>query len=153
MEDEPAGRRGFLKAVIGGSAALIAAITAVPGLGYLLAPVLSKNSRRKRRVVFPNGGDAKSGSFVRARYDHQEETSPDLYIRSEGVQPLVLWARCPHASCSVEWKDGEGAFVCPCHQGKFDKMGKNIAGPPPRPLDRLKASFVKGEMYIEEPEA
>jgi Rieske Fe-S protein len=35
-------------------------------------------------------------------------------------------------------KVDEGVFACPCHEGFFDlRTGKNIAGPPPRPLPRV----------------
>src|SRR5262249_44186668 len=124
-----------------------------PGVGYLLSPALSRGERRLRKVLFPNGGDFKSPTFVRARYEKQEETSPDLFVRNDKGHPLVIWARCSHASCSVDWQESDKTFVCPCHGGKFDAAGKNTAGPPPRPLERLTASVVNGALFIEEPEA
>lgn len=45
---------------------------------------------------------------------------------------------CPHAGCSVEQK--EGAFVCPCHEAKFDAKGARKDGPAPRDLDPLTLS-------------
>ncbi len=46
---------------------------------------------------------------------------------------------CPHAGCSVEHK--EGAFVCPCHDAKFDAKGARKDGPTPRGLDPLTLSI------------
>lgn len=47
---------------------------------------------------------------------------------------------CPHAGCEVELADK--AYVCPCHQAKFDVTGAATAGPAPRGLDSLNLSVV-----------
>jgi cytochrome b6-f complex iron-sulfur subunit len=52
----------------------------------------------------------------------------------EGV--VAFSRRCTDLGCLVSWNREREQFVCPCHQGVFDKTGRNIAGPPPRPLDR-----------------
>lgn len=45
---------------------------------------------------------------------------------------------CTHLSCAVIPNVDEGVFECPCHDGFFDlRTGRNIAGPPPRPLARI----------------
>ena len=55
---------------------------------------------------------------------------------------------CTHLGCEVEWKDTEGKFYCPCHEGFFDAEGKNIAGPPPRPLDEYKVTLKDDNIYV-----
>lgn len=45
--------------------------------------------------------------------------------------------RCTDLGCLVSWNREREQFICPCHQGTFDKTGLNISGPPPRPLDRF----------------
>ena len=52
---------------------------------------------------------------------------------------LVAFSQaCTHLSCAVVPKVKEGVFLCPCHEGYFDlRTGKNLAGPPPRPLPRI----------------
>ena len=38
-----------------------------------------------------------------------------------------------------------GVLRCPCHEGYFDlRSGRNIAGPPPRPLPRIRLA-VRGD--------
>lgn len=49
---------------------------------------------------------------------------------------LILNSRCTHLGCTVNWKDAAQAYVCPCHDAKFSKLGVVLGGPPPRPLDR-----------------
>jgi Rieske Fe-S protein len=56
--------------------------------------------------------------------------------------------RCTDLGCLVSWNKERGQFVCPCHQGVFDKTGRNIAGPPPRPLDRYEVVRRNGQLYV-----
>lgn len=146
-------RRGFLKKVIGISATSIAAITVVPCLQFFAAVGLSPAKRKPKKVLFAKPEDAKSTTFVAARFEGQEDTAPGIFFRMDGGKPVILSARCTHASCAVNWVPAENCFLCPCHQGKFDASGKNIAGPPPAPLDILTASVSDGNLLVMEPEA
>lgn len=41
---------------------------------------------------------------------------------------------CTHQGCQVQWDQGENRYLCPCHDGVFDAMGRPILGPPEAPL-------------------
>jgi len=56
--------------------------------------------------------------------------------------------RCTDLGCLVSWNKERGQFICPCHQGLFDRTGVNIAGPPPRPLDRLQVVKRGEQLYV-----
>jgi Rieske Fe-S protein len=62
---------------------------------------------------------------------------------------LVAFSQlCTHLSCPVVPKVDEGVFACPCHEGYFDiRTGKNIAGPPPRPLPRILLRTEGGNVF------
>lgn len=64
----------------------------------------------------------------------------------EGV--AAFSRRCTDLGCLVSWNRERQQFVCPCHQGTFDKTGKNISGPPPRPLDRLDLVKRGEQLYV-----
>ncbi|MBI4391409.1 MAG: Rieske (2Fe-2S) protein, partial [candidate division NC10 bacterium] len=44
-------------------------------------------------------------------------------------------AVCTHLNCTVQYRPDLSHIWCACHNGHFDLTGKNIAGPPPRPLE------------------
>ena len=44
-------------------------------------------------------------------------------------------SKCTHAGCNVAFQGDK--IYCNCHGGTYDLTGKNIAGPPPRPLDKF----------------
>jgi len=52
-------------------------------------------------------------------------------------------AVCPHAGCQVGL--GEGEFVCPCHNAKYNGEGAVKSGPALRGLDRLQLSIAQHE--------
>ena len=46
---------------------------------------------------------------------------------------------CTHLGCAVLWERETGRLACPCHEGLFDaRSGGVLAGPPPRPLPRIR---------------
>jgi Rieske Fe-S protein len=57
--------------------------------------------------------------------------------------------RCTHMGCEVRWREAEGYYQCPCHEGRFAADGRPIAGPPPRPLRELAVS-VEGAVVVVE---
>lgn len=150
----PNERRRFLSGVIAGACAMIAGLTILPGVGMLLSPVLARSRSRRARVILPNTAALTPDDFVAVRYEGQPATEPSLFVRlGDDGNPLVLSAKCTHAGCAVQWRRERGQFLCPCHQGRYDAKGRNIAGPPPRPLDRVPAVVTNGELFVEEPAA
>jgi Rieske Fe-S protein len=148
-------RRRFLRQVIAGSASLIAAITLLPALGTLLAPVFQRRQGRRVKLLLNSPNDIHSRTFVPARYEGQSPASPGIFLRREDDgQITALSARCTHAGCAVEWREAQKQFLCPCHQGRFDDSGRNISGPPLHPLERLTVEqTAEGEFTVEEPHA
>jgi cytochrome b6-f complex iron-sulfur subunit len=55
-------------------------------------------------------------------------------------------SKCTHAGCNVGFA-GDKLF-CHCHGGTYDFTGKNVAGPPPRPLTELAVSEEAGILYV-----
>jgi Rieske Fe-S protein len=67
------------------------------------------------------------------------------------AQPGVLRAygqKCTHLSCAVVPEPRDGVIACPCHEGLFDlKDGRPIAGPPRRPLPRIRLEQMGNDVY------
>lgn len=48
-------------------------------------------------------------------------------------------ATCTHLGCQVRWERTVSRFLCPCHGGAYAPDGRVLEGPPPRPLDTIRA--------------
>ncbi len=71
-----------------------------------------------------------------------------VFVLKVGSQFVVLSDICTHMGCEVSWSQTANRFLCPCHGSEYDLMGKNVAGPAPRPLDKLKTEVVNGRLLI-----
>lgn len=74
--------------------------------------------------------------------------SQRLVVLRTGDGVAAFSRRCTDLGCLVSWNKEREQFVCPCHQGVFDKTGQNIAGPPPRPLDRFEVITRGEQVYV-----
>jgi nitrite reductase/ring-hydroxylating ferredoxin subunit len=71
-----------------------------------------------------------------------------LLIRTTPQTLLAYSQKCTHLSCAVIPRVDQGVIRCPCHDGLFDlQTGRNIAGPPRRPLPRVELSIRGDEIY------
>jgi cytochrome b6-f complex iron-sulfur subunit len=54
----------------------------------------------------------------------------------------------------VQYNSEKANIWCACHGGVYDaKTGKNIAGPPPKPLKPLNVDVVDGQLIVSNPSA
>lgn len=74
---------------------------------------------------------------------------PCLLFLVDG-EPRAINAVCTHVQCTVEYRPKEGDIFCNCHNGVYDLNGRNIAGPPPRPLEVYKTTKGNGKPGQEE---
>ncbi len=69
-----------------------------------------------------------------------------VQVVRDGKELRALSTVCPHLGCRVRWERDH--FLCPCHMGVFDREGKVVSGPPPRPLDRYELEVKDGAVYL-----
>ena len=63
---------------------------------------------------------------------------------------LALYSRCTHLACIVGWNEEDGVFQCPCHGSEFDREGRVLNQPAPRPLDRFPITIqVNGKIKVD----
>lgn len=71
-----------------------------------------------------------------------------LLIRLSDTELVAYGQKCTHLSCAVTPRVAEGTLHCPCHEGVFDlRSGNVLAGPPPRPLPRVRLEVRGDDVY------
>lgn len=149
-------RRGFLVRLVYAAQVLLGLALAVPGAGYLLTPLIE--TRGKAEWV-PFGGSAPSASDPPRRIEFSTRERDGYVVRERRRaawivadpatgEAIVFSGECTHLGCNFNWSVEEKLFACPCHGGRFDRTGRNVAGPPPRPLDRLPVKEANGILYV-----
>jgi cytochrome b6-f complex iron-sulfur subunit len=102
-------------------------------------PRVSDRPARSVQVGLP--ADFQAGQVVYHR-------GQKFFIIRDEMGFLALSARCTHLGCMVVWNRDHRMFLCPCHGGKFDAEGRNVEGPPPRPLDALALRMDDGGFLV-----
>jgi len=66
----------------------------------------------------------------------------------KGASVSARSLRCTHQGCVVRFKEDAGAYVCPCHEGRYDADGNVVGGPPPAPLRRVHAAILGSRVLV-----
>jgi cytochrome b6-f complex iron-sulfur subunit len=129
IEADP-GRRRFVNWFLGTSLGAFLAAVLYPVSRYLVPPDVGESTAGtvtlplKPDDVKPNTGQIfKFGS------------RPGIIVRTASGELRAFSAVCTHLNCTVQYRADLSHIWCACHNGHYDLNGKNIEGPPPRPLD------------------
>ena len=154
-------RRDFIKgtaAVIGG---LIGALIGIPSVAFLLSPAMKSGVDASRDAVIALGllenypiGVPTRFDFTQTKVNGWERTATNygLYVvRKSESEVRVFSDICTHLGCRVTWHPDQEHYISPCHDGHFDILGKNISGPPPRPLDEFVTKIEEGNLFVQLP--
>jgi len=149
-------RRRFLKACMAVIGGFISMAIGVPLIGFAISPALKKASQKWVDVGI---ADLLKGSrYKKVNYTFQAKEGwiqihqkRSIYVTDEGNGNFVVFSRvCTHLGCLVRWDEKKQQFLCPCHGGVFDPAGNVVAGPPPRPLEKLPVKVEDGVLYVKE---
>lgn len=98
------------------------------------------------QVKIEGAGELQTGSSLNFRYPREEDTA--ILIRARDGNFYAYGQKCTHLSCPVYYSKTEDRLECPCHEGGFDAYdGRNLYGPPPRPLDKIEVEVREGEVW------
>jgi nitrite reductase/ring-hydroxylating ferredoxin subunit len=140
-QDQYVARRDFAKFLV-----LTSGSFAVGQAWIAAKHVARKNAPPPGRMRIAALADVPVGASV--EFSYPEEHDRCILVRPGENQVLAYSQLCTHLSCAVIPDVANGVFRCPCHEGFFDlTTGRNIAGPPPRPLPRIDLEIKDGEIW------
>lgn len=131
-------KRDFLKWILSGGLLAFIGSVIYPVLAYLKPPPQGEVEVSSVKACKLNEIEKDSGKIIKFG------TKPVILIRTADGQLRAFSATCTHLDCTVQFSKDRGLIWCACHNGKYDLSGRNVSGPPPRPLDEFRV-VVQGE--------
>lgn len=139
--NEPMPRRRVLNLLLGGGLLTTFGAILTPIVNFVMPPKIKEAVQNS--VVAAKVGEIPLNSGKVFRFG----SKPGVLVHKASGDYVAFSAICPHLQCTVQYRDDFKHIWCACHNGHFDLTGKNIAGPPPRPLEAYKVD-VSGEEIV-----
>jgi Rieske Fe-S protein len=161
FEGETITRRRLMVGAANGAGIIATCAIILPALGFAIGPIFKTFPHHWETVGttsdFPDdtyvpvvmtliqgiGEVGKTTVYMRAR-NPALDTDP-----SDSHTPYIaISTRCAHLGCPVRWVPASERFICPCHGGVYDLLGRRVGGPPVRPLDRFPTRVVGTQVQV-----
>ena len=135
-------RRKFLNWLLSTSLVGFIASVLYPVLRYLIPPAAGEAASASVTLPFkPDEVAANTGRIFKFG------NRPGLLVRTAENELHAYSATCTHLGCIVQYRPDLAHIWCACHNGHYDLNGRNIAGPPPNPLEEY-AVNVRGDQIV-----
>ena len=135
-------RRSVLNWLLGSWSAGVAGAILFPVLRYLVPPDIPEAPTASVKAGSASSLKPNSGRLV------PFGSAPAIVVRTASGELRAFAATCTHLSCTVQYRPDLEHIWCACHNGHYDLHGRNISGPPPRPLDAYEANVQGDEIVI-----
>jgi cytochrome b6-f complex iron-sulfur subunit len=142
QSSSPVPRRRFVEALLSTGFVATAVAFLYPVLRFLVPPKAADLG--SDAVVAGRVGELKPNNGKTFRFGNR----PGLLIRTSSGEYRAMSATCTHLSCTVQYRDDLRQVWCACHNGKYDLSGRNISGPPPRPLEGFEVQVRGEEIFV-----
>jgi cytochrome b6-f complex iron-sulfur subunit len=135
-------RRAFIESILGLGIFASLASFIYPVLRYVLPPPSADLGTDE--VVAAQVGDLKPNAGKIFRFGNR----PGLLIRTADGEYRAMSAKCTHLDCTVQYRSDLHQVWCACHNGTYDLNGRNVSGPPPRPLQAFEVHTRGNEIVV-----
>lgn len=136
-------RRRLIGWLLGTSAGALVVLVLYPITRYLIPPKGGEPSTSSVTLdMDPASVKPNSGQVFRFG------SRPAILVRTPAGELRAFSAVCTHLACIVQYRPDLERIWCACHNGQYDLQGKNIAGPPPRPLEAFGVNVRGREIVV-----
>jgi Rieske Fe-S protein len=135
-------RRRLVEVLLGGGLLASLASFLYPVLRYLVPPAVADLGGDS--VVAAKVNELKPNSARIFRFGSR----PGLLVRTAEGEYRAMSATCTHLSCTVQYREDLHEVWCACHNGMYDLNGRNVSGPPPRPLEAFDVHVREDEIVV-----
>lgn len=135
-------RKRFVDWLLGTSAGGFLAAVFYPVVRYIIPPELPESAVSSVQLAF-TADEVPSNTGRIFKFGSR----PGIILKTPGGELRAFSARCTHLDCTVQYREDLEHIWCACHNGHFDLNGKNIAGPPPEPLQAFDVN-VRGDQIV-----
>lgn len=132
------GRRRFLNWFLGTAAGAFLVSILYPVARYVSPPRIPESSTAEVEAGPANDPELLDKGFKIVRFGAE----PVIVVRVSDTDFRAFSATCTHLDCVVEFRKPKQLIWCNCHNGQYDLTGKNVGGPPPRPLTPFRVHLV-----------
>lgn len=136
-------RRAFLDGLIRIAGVVLGGLIAYPVIRYLIPPPAPEAPTR--RVNAAKTGELAPNTFKIFPFGGE----PGILVRTRNGEYRALSAVCTHLGCTVQYRAVEGDIWCACHNGIYDLEGRNVSGPPPRPLQQYDVHLADDAVVVD----
>jgi cytochrome b6-f complex iron-sulfur subunit len=133
-------RRDFLNWFLGTSFGALLVSILYPIARYVSPPEVAEASLNQVEAGAANDPDFLEKGYKIVRFGND----PVIVIRVAEGDFRAFSATCTHLACIVEFQMAKKLIWCNCHNGAYDLSGRNVAGPPPRPLTPYSTHLAAG---------
>ena len=136
-------RRGFITWFLGTAAGAFLLSVLYPLSRYLIPPEVGESTAGTVTLadVKPDAVKANTGQIFKFG------SRPGILVRTPAGDLRAFSAVCTHLNCTVQYRPDLTQIWCACHNGHYDLNGKNVSGPPPRPLEAYTVN-VRGNQVV-----
>ena len=135
-------RRNFLNWFLTSTAGAFLVSVFYPVARYLIPPKVEESTAHTVTLALkPQEIKANSGQIFRFG------SQPAILVKTPADELKAFSASCTHLACIVQYRADINHIWCACHNGHFDLSGKNVEGPPPKPLEEYTVN-VRGEQIV-----
>lgn len=138
-------RRQFVNILLGGGLLGWLGSALYPVISYLKPPKVAEANVQSVKAGLASEFPNNSSEIIKFG------RKPVILIRTEGGEFRAFSATCTHLDCIVQYRTDHKQIWCACHNGLYDLRGRNVSGPPPRPLDEFVVNVVSDEIHITRP--
>ena len=135
-------RRKFIDVLF--NAGIIGTIGAIlyPVTNFLIPP--EKREPKVSSLKIGKNSDFELNSSKIVRFGR----TPVIVVRDDSGKMRALAATCTHLDCIVQYRKDTKQIICACHNGVYDLSGRNLSGPPPKPLEEFNVTILEDEIIV-----